>query len=340
MREDVTSSAGGVRLLLVGLAHFGLSAEALCAEAGLDLEGLDDPEARVAHDRVNALWRAAEARTPDPHLGLKVAGLVQPRAVNVASYLLMSSRTVREGVERVVRFQRLITQASRISLDDEGGRIVLHFGLAGGDLPISRHQVEFLGLTYARFLAWITEGAFRPAEVRFRHVRPASRFDYEAAFRAPCRFEQIADAFVVDREAFELPSVHANAEIGALHEAIAHRRLEGLGDSGLVRQVEALLLQRPEEGRASVTKIARQLAMSPRTLQRRLAEEGTTFEKVREGLRRDLAIQRLVHTDDSIGEVAYVTGFSEPSAFIRQFKAWTQMTPAEYRRAHRADRGP
>lgn len=335
MREDLTSSAGVVRLLLAGFARLGLSAAQLCQEAGIDVGVLEDPDARVLHDQINTLWLAAEARHGDPHLGVKVALGIEPRAINVASYLLMSSRTVGEGVERVTRFQRLISQASRIFVEPQGSQVLIRFGFAGGDLQVSRHQVESTGLIYTRFLHWISGGSFRPDAVHFRHPRPPARFDYEAAFGAPCSFEQAADALVASRAALETPSVHANAEMNELHETVAHRRLARLGEAGIAPRIKALLLLRPEEGRPSIAQLAKQLAMSPRTLQRRLAQEGTTFEKVLEGMRRELAMGRLLHSDDSVGEVAYLTGFSEASAFIRQFKQWTGQTPADWRRAHR-----
>jgi AraC-like DNA-binding protein len=130
-----------------------------------------------------------------------------------------------------------------------------------------------------------------------------------------------------------ITAIHFRAsEVRFRHSA--ERHLAQLRDQSIARKVMAVLMAHLEEGPIKLGETARSLYISPRTLQRRLAEEGQSFHEIVESLRRNLCLHHLEDQNVGLAEIAYIAGFSEPSAFTRAVRRWTGRTPLEYRRAH------
>jgi AraC-like DNA-binding protein len=128
------------------------------------------------------------------------------------------------------------------------------------------------------------------------------------------------------------PSAHADEQIAKLHDDFARELLSQAQGSSLAARVRRTLAAQLESGSSDLSTVARKLAMSPRSLQRRLADERTTFRALQDGLRRDVARHHLERPHASIAEVAYLTGFSEASAFTRAVRRWFGRSPAQLRR--------
>lgn len=336
MREDFTASAGLARLMLEAMAEAGFDTAALCAAADLVPGQWAEPEDRVPVDALTRLWHEAERRSADPHLGLHIGERAQPRAITVVSYLLMSSPTVREGLEKVIRYRHLMSQAIELSLVEiDGGRAELRFDLSDGDLPHTQHQIEYMGVVVAKFNQWLTGRDFRPVETRFRHPAPADTAEHRRVFGAPVVFGADTNCLVVEAAFLSRPSVHADPQMHRLHEEFAQRHLVTLEDRSVVRRVKDELAGLLECGPRDLESIARRLDMSPRTLQRRLAEEGSTFQDALDAVRRDTCLSQLETSNLPVTELVYLAGFAEPSTFYRAFKRWTGQTPAEYRAKRR-----
>ena len=186
----------------------------------------------------------------------------------------------------------------------------------------------------AAIIREVSPEPFAPLAVRFRHPPPPATAAHERAFDCPVAFEADMDALLVPAAALSRPN--------------------RLGDEGITRyllkQLDAELGQRTagqsfadtvkdavgqslSEGAPRMVEVARRLGMSERTLHRRLGEEGVSFQRLVEDARRALAEGLLVQTDYSLAEIAFLTGFSEQSAFTRAFRRWLDQTPAAYREA-------
>ena len=150
--------------------------------------------------------------------------------------------------------------------------------------------------------------------------------------RCPVKFEADRSELVMCSRMLERPSVHANAGIARVHEDLAKELLARQVHEGLAHSVRQALAHQLESGPPDLASVAGELAMSPRSLQRRLAEEKTSFRDILERLRRDLARRHLEHTTISISEIAYLAGFSEVSAFTRAVRRWFGRSPAQVRR--------
>jgi AraC-like DNA-binding protein len=314
-----------------GIARLGLEWRSILRSCGIDPELLGDADARIPEEAVDAFWPRAAELTGDPLFGLHVGEQVRPLAVNIIGYLLMSSPTVREGLERVVRFQRLVIGREDIAFVDRPHSSVITID---DDALGSAVQIEYRADLILKFLDWITAIDFRANEVRFRHSALGDRSEYERVLGCPVKFECEGTELVLPEGGLDQPSLHANPEIAEAHEEYAERHLAQLRDQSIARRVMAVLMAHLEEGPIRLGEAARSLYMSPRTLQRRLAEEGQSFHEIVESLRRNLCLHHLENPNVGLAEIAYIAGFSDPSAFTRAVRRWTGRTPLEYRREH------
>ena len=191
-------------------------------------------------------------------------------------------------------------------------------------------------LSIAKYSAFITDLELDLLEVHFRHTGPADVSEHERLFGIRPHFGTENNGLRIASSQLDRRSVHANEEIARAHQAFADEYLSSLDAAATTRRLRELLVSVVEKGPLDLQDAARQLHISSRTLQRRLADEDTSYREVVDELRRDIAFDQLRRTDAPIQEVAYLTGFSALSPFYRAFRRWTGGTPAEYRAAAEA----
>jgi AraC-like DNA-binding protein len=291
-----------------------------------------------AGDYYHLLERVASA-IPDGHrLPLRVGPAMRPDDYGALGLAWKSAPTVRGSLERVARYCRVWTDVMTYELRDAdagGAHFVLH-----------RHGDRRLGLrlsnecTVASAVSLIRQTAlpaFRPRAVSFQHAAPAITADHEQHFGCPVQWGARLDAVTIADADLGAPNqlgddgisrfllTHLDAEVARL-----------TGADSLADAVRRLLSRSLSEGVPRMADIARMLGAGERTLHRRLAEEGLTFRRLLDATRQELAQNLLGQSAYSMAEVAFLTGFSEQSAFQRAFKRWTGRTPAAYRSAQSA----
>ncbi len=317
--------------VVAGLEALGHDAQALVAAAGIDAAVLADPEGRVPHSEALALWREGVARTGDDLLGLHVAEAAPVDSFDVHAYAVVSSATLREGFGRACRYQRLIHEATQLTLAPDGDVEVLRHALPGGR-PVPRQSAEFLLTAYVRLGRLAAGRDWVPREVRFAHAAPADTAEHARVFGAPLRFEAGENSLAIAPEVLDAPNPGADAGLLKVLDRHASDLLARVPvSSALSDRVRAFLLDAFGEGTPTAADAAGRLKMSARTLSRGLRAEGTTFKELLDQLRHERATALLADGRTSIAEVAYLLGFSDVSAFYRAFKRWTGATPAEFR---------
>jgi AraC-like DNA-binding protein len=331
MDQEPSSSIVHVRTLLKALEASGVDTAELCRACGLDPAMLEDASAHLPRSFLLQLWRRAAHRLPDPHLGLHLGERVQPRAANVVTYLTMSSRTLREGLERLIRYQRILGEGSRLQLRDEGVRAFIRIDFGSRELPAIRDEIEYWAVALMKYGRWIADFDLPLREVRFSHPAPEDTSEHERIFGCRPRFDAAESGLWIASVDLDRRSLHANPEIARAHEQFAEAYLAGLEDFSVTRQLRERLMAVLETGPLDLETTARDLHMGVRTLQRRLRDEGTSYREVVDELRRDVALRQLCQTDASIEEITWLAGFSELSPFYRAFRRWTGETPSQYR---------
>lgn len=319
------------RPIVSGLRNLGHDPGPILAAVGMDATALDDVDAHIPMSQgVGLLVRGVEM-TGDQDLGLHLAERADLGTLDVHFYAMLSSPTLAGAYERLCRYQRLIHETTRVTLEVEGDRATLRHEMPGG-LAVPRQSAEFIVAAWVRGGRAVTGQDWSPHEVRFAHPQPRDTGEHARFFRAPVHFATGENALILPVALLELPCVGADPALLAVLDRYAADRLElAPRSTHLADRARAGLAEELRGGEPSVERLASRLKMSVRTLNRALAAEQTSYRKLLDQLRRELAGRLLRDGRVAIPEVAFLTGFSELSAFYRAFKRWTGQTPAEFR---------
>jgi AraC-like DNA-binding protein len=273
--------------------------------------------------------------TGDPGLALRIASSLPLGAFGIVEYVCRSAPDLGEAIQQWIRYLNLLDDAVVVGLVEEGDRASLRV-LVESEAPApASHELCFALLVMrARELSSVP---FRPLAVHFTHRATGDAHAFEEWFEVPVRFGAPHTELVMPRTALRASLVTADPQLLAIlsrhaDELTAKDRTRPL----FTAQVQRVLRAALREGDADVDCVARHLGLTPRSLQRRLKEEGASFKLVREEVRRELAV-RYLDDDLAITEIAFLLGFSEPSAFFRAFKRWTGTTPLEIRAQRRGE---
>jgi AraC-like DNA-binding protein len=295
--------------------------------------GIELPHELVARiaaaDRIplawqDELWEAFCAATGDPLAGLRLGTRVQIGHLDSVGMLLVTCETLGDALEELAAYAPVIGEGL-FSLRREDGRVRTEFAQPFGIRP--RERTEAAVATELQLARWATGDRLRVDGVWFAHAPLAPVAAYEDVLGAPVHFSAPSSGLGFSADQLALPLIPAN---GALHEhlrELVDRTMTDLGAGGLADRVRTLVSDHPEWSRARVSE---QLALSSRHLNRLLAEEGVSFRAVRESALQDIAVRRL-RRGDRVADVAAHLGYSDETAFIRAFRRWQGVSPAQFR---------
>jgi AraC-like DNA-binding protein len=331
----VTQPSGLARLALVhldGASRFGMTRAQLLHAAGLGEDQLRDPDARIPLSAVERIWRATAARSSDPLLGLRLGATVQTRQLGLVGYTLVFSRTLGAALGRLARYSRIVSDALVVELGGDADATWIR-------LDVQPSLRAFRPAADGRLAAVVTMcrelvGApIAPLAVQFPYRRPDDVREYEKFFRAPLEFGALSTAFLLTRDDLARPVVWSDDALTGYLEQLAGQVLRELGAERTISdQVRRVLWRELSEGVPDLSRSARWLGMSTRTLQRRLRDEKTTFAAVLADLRQEMARPLLRDGRLAVSEVAFLLGYEDVTSFQRAFRQWLGVSPRAFRR--------
>jgi AraC-like DNA-binding protein len=328
-------------LLLDDAARAGIDREALLSRAGIEPAVLHDPDARLPLGSVVAVARAVVDAANDPAFGVRAGAARRARDAGLVGYAMLHSANLRDALTRLVRYMRIVGDHNRLSLDEAGDIATIDFEGPTALVLI----VELMELDVAWIVAVLREITGRdvvPVEVRFPNKEPAHLQALRAHCRCPLQFEAAHLAIVLRRADLDLPVTAADATLAGYLDRLADDAVKALGTgdttTGRLRQV---LWSRLSDGAPTLSTAASAMAVSPRTLQRRLTDEGTTFAEALSALRHDLAVSLLRDKKLAVYEIGFLLGYADQSAFHRAFRRSAEHSRrlAEHSGNRRSDRG-
>jgi AraC-like DNA-binding protein len=292
-----------------------------------------DAEVVLPLSRFRALLEAAEAEAKDPFLGAHVAASVERGTYGILEFSCTSAPTVGEALRRVVRYMSLLNEIVDVTLVERGREALVEQKIPGEPLCVGRHANEFFIAYLVVQFRRLTGSPYVPSRAWFAHPAPRDRSELEALLGTDrLEFGREANGLALPREGLAVPLRTSDPPLLALLDEKAAEALKQRGGTNrFLGQLKQALRDRLSTGVPSVSEAAQALGMSARTLQRRLDDEGTTFQALVDGVREELARYYLRDGTRPLGEVAYLCGYSELSAFLRAFKRWTKQTPSEFR---------
>ncbi len=322
------------RLLLRDL---GLVPELVVQRAGLAEGLLSREDATVSADGFCRLVRAFDAAAAaEPTLAIRIGDALSFEMFDPPVFAAMCSDDLQTALHRISQYKRLCAPvAMHVTTGPASTRLVIEWTAPPIEPPPLLYAFE---LTYCVKLARLgTRTQVRPRAVSCPFpLEPADAF---TAYFGVAVERAAETALVFDAADAAAPFLTANAGMWNVFEPELRRRLSEL--DAIVATAERMrraLLELLPSGRASVPAVASKLAISPRTLQRRLQDEGTTFQRVLDGTREELARHYLGRTGMASAEISFLLGFEDPNSFLRAFRDWTGVTPEQHRAQLRAIR--
>lgn len=272
------------------------------------------------------LWRTIEAAEADPLLGLRIGAEIQVGHLDSAGLVLMSCETLADALEALLEYFPIISEGSRVERIDAPDGTGLRY-LPAFEVCFEM-RVEAVFACMVHMTRWITGGATAPAWITLAHGPRAETARYEHLLGCPVRFNAGQYAVFYDSAALQTPLIQANPAMRQHLQHLADQALASLSRSSMAAQVRTLIRHHPRWGKE---RIAEQMGVSGRQLNRRLAEEGGSFKLLRDATLYDMALEQL-RGEASLRDVARSLGFADESGFTKAFRRWAGTTPAEFRR--------
>ena len=285
-----SSSSVWVRGIADMFASQGLDVPRLFADAQLDIALLDDLDARIPVDSITHLWELALTRSGNPALGVDRELSIKYMKLDAVGYAMLACATLNDSLALLSSYFRLVSDAMVFTLERDGPNVWLVQERVGHTRPLMSQQLGYSLLSMLTLCRWLTRTQMLPLQVQFGFPQPVAAPAYGQAFGCPAHFGQSACRMLISGEhmALPLPS-HSPAHL-ELHRHVLDTRLGALsGHAGISRRVTEEIIRLLHMGAPRRADIASVLAMTDRTLQRRLSSEQTSFQQLLESARLELA---------------------------------------------------
>lgn len=309
--------------------------------AGIGPKQLANPDEWLDHRAVVEALEIGAAESRDPGFGLSFAESASWTDLGTFGAVMFNSPTIGAAIGNGCRYLALQQNAAlpKVELCDGDARFI--YPLVNADaVSHAQHSELVLGVIVRLCREGTINPGWAPREIHFKHARPDS-IKAREFFRCPILYDQPVDAAIMAPEDLEIPMQSASAELltGALHEAeLLISRLPVAFE--LTDQVARIVMSSLSTGNATIDHVAHLIGSSPRTIQRRLRDRGTSFNDVVANTRLELSRRYLCDTSLTLTDVALLLGYSDLSAFSRAFRRWTGHTAIEFRRGQLRARRP
>jgi AraC-like DNA-binding protein len=314
------------------LAELGVDADALAADCGLDPAAFGLPDLPVAGEAVVAFFETAAERSGFEDFGIRLASRQDMSILGPLWLTMRSAQTVRDALQVLMQFFVVHTTGAMVGFEaqTEGGALV-SYALSAGVSTRDRQTIE-LGLALlCHELRLHCGAAWLPRAVTFAHGPPRSPAGHHRVFGPRLQFEQERNTVWLDRASLDTALAGRSQATHATLKKLLVSRLDGA--PAVAAKVEGAMRALMPFADCSREQVARLTHLSPRTLQRRLADAGTSFQQLRDGVRADIALKYLRQSRLQAAQIAEILGYSEPSAFTRAFRRQHGMAPSEARRS-------
>jgi len=331
MPEEDTTIGAAASLIGCTLKGYGVSVDDVFRDAGLAATTVASPDVRYPFAKMQIMWRLAVERTGDPCFGLALAEHFQPQALHGLGFVWLSSDTLFDALERLVKYQRLISTVADITLDETEDSVQLNVAMRCSSVDIEYASIDAAVGVFVNMCRLATYDTFDPIRLTLKRPRPACSDRFETLFRSPVEFGAESDVLYFDPVSLREPLLGANPELARANDQVVIDYLGRFDRENVSMQVRSRLIELLPGGQPTQKDIASSLNFSVRNLQRRLHAEGISFKQLLDETRKDLAAQYIQDSHRRIGEITYLLGFSEPINFTRAFRRWTGVSPNEFR---------
>jgi len=321
-------------IFLERLTRMGIDVAQVLRRAGILPSRVQPPRVKLTVAEFFAFWRALAQVSGRRDLGLRIGAEARPHQFDVASLAALHAPNLGEALRKIARYKRLVcAEQVTIELTRREARVGFHWLHVEEALPMLLVDAAF-----SSFVALARRGTGQPVTpLRVELARrPADEVLLRQHFGCRIRFDAPVDLLVFEEAALAQPFLTHNADLlETLVPGLEAALTERLRAVSVADDLRAVLGQNMSGERPSVDKAARWMRVSPRTLQRRLQQLGTSYQQVLDEVRHDTSRRLLENTQLDTGEVAFLLGFEELNSFTRAFHGWEGVSPNAWRKSRR-----
>ncbi|MBJ8482499.1 AraC-like DNA-binding protein [Acinetobacter sp. BIGb0102] len=328
MPQTATALTSWVKAIQKALEKAGCDSKSLIEQAGLDIQALNDPNARYSLQQTARLWQLATAATQDSCFGLKVANQVNQHTFHVLGHSLATSTTLKEMFIRIIRYFRLVTDIPELEFY---GKDQNHYFIIHVPDEVQYESIDAFISVFIRSCRALQGSLFSPLRIELRRSEPSDLETYRSIIKAPLIFNAPQDMIVFDTATIELPLEGANPILSQEYDEIIMRYLARFDKENIQARIKVKIIENLAAGEIQQQEIAKSLGLSTRSLQRKLSLENTSYSEILDKTRQELASSYIKNNSYSITEIAYILGFTDVSSFTRAFRRWTDCSPLHYR---------
>lgn len=315
-------------------AELGGDGDALLRASGIEPAALGDGDSYISYRRVMLVVERAAAALHCPDLGLRLALRTGPEMLGPLSVAMHNAETVRDAIglaQRYMHFHNPSVVFALSRFDAENDLISLDVRMRRA--PRHPQTFERGVLTTHRFLTAVGGAAYKPKEIRFSHAALSPMNVYRAVFGITPLFSMPDAGVVLARELVDAPLLGRNPQLRRIAEHFLESAAPmATADDALAPRARVIIARMMRAGGCAQGDLAHALGLHERTLQRRLKAEDTSFEALRDEVRRDLAQSYLAQRNVPLAHIAEMLGYAEASAFTRACQRWFGIAPREVRR--------
>jgi AraC-like DNA-binding protein len=313
----------------------GVDTKALLKKFRIPEKPLKDPKARFGVDIVARLYAGVAAELNDEFMGFT------EKPIKVGTFALMAdwvshSSTLEELLQKAIRFYNQITDEVKISLQVEDDHVYFTSEFRRPELDFEHFYIEYWHVIWHRFASWYIGEPIKLLGAYINYT-PLDRAEFDLLFRCPTYLKSKYNRLVFHKKYLQQPLVRSYSDLQVFLRRAPIDMLTIPGeDTSLTAKIKQMLNPRVSTEDHVIQLptsdiLAKQLKMSEQTLRRKLSAEGISYQQIKDSLRQELANKLLSNRAINIATISKQLNFSEPRAFTRAYKQWTNMTPKEYR---------
>ncbi len=332
MSSKGTVSIGYTKTLIETAKNYPVNVASILNNCALDERTFEKPEVRVSLDQQQALWKELILHTGDHHFGLHMGEQAKPGTFDVVGYVMMNCRTLQDALKSVARYQRIIGEGGIVKVRQYDDVFEISYDIVYSPTQYTRHRIEAVLSSIVSTGRWLSGIDLNPLEVHFQHRLQGDLSEYKRVFKSDVSFERAKNGLIYDRSSLDRPISQANPFLCESFEKVADQILLSFSEKNIIHRIKKHIIHDLSSNTLCKESIAKKLDISSRTLQRKLKEEGTSYQEILLNTRKEIAINCLKQFEIPISKIAQRLGFSEPSTFHRAFKEWTGLAPGVYRK--------
>ena len=316
------------------IESYGHDPLALFHRAQLDPELMNNPWARYPLHKIDKLWDEANSVIEDPCFGLKCAEHWHPTYFGTLGYAMLESKTIRDSLQRLHRFRKILTGDDYITLEEKETEGTFRLVITGEDNIKDKTSSEDSSMAMFLMICRVNYvSLLNPVYLNLKHPAPTCIEKYHDFFQCPVNFNALESSLAFSLDAIDrrLPAI--DQQLLQIKDQLLRNQIEDIDKGNFIIKIKKIISEQLSSGNVCITAVAKELHMSSRTMQRMLKKQNTTFAALHDEVRVNLAKYYVKDVRSDLTEIAFLLGFSELSTFSRAFKRLIGQSPSQYRSA-------